>query len=68
MKKADVNGENELPLYTWLKSQKGFGPNEKQCQFAYGMLAIAYNNLPQDIYELAYRRLFYKKMALNYVN
>ena len=28
MKKADVNGENELPLYTFLKSQqrfKGFG-------------------------------------------
>ena len=25
MKKADVNGENELPLYTYLKSQKGFG-------------------------------------------
>ena len=24
MKKADVNGENELPLYTWLKAQKGF--------------------------------------------
>ena len=24
MKKADVNGENELPLYTWLKSRKGF--------------------------------------------
>lgn len=23
-KKADVNGENELPLYTFLKSQKGF--------------------------------------------
>ena len=23
MKKADVNGENELPLYTWLKAQKG---------------------------------------------
>lgn len=23
-KKSDVNGENELPLYTWLKSQKGF--------------------------------------------
>ena len=22
-KKADVNGKNELPLYTWLKSQKG---------------------------------------------
>lgn len=24
MKKADVNGKNELPLYTWLKAQKGF--------------------------------------------
>ncbi len=24
MKKADVNGDNELPLYTYLKSQKGF--------------------------------------------
>lgn len=24
MKKADVNGENELPLYAYLKSQKGF--------------------------------------------
>lgn len=23
-KKAEVNGANELPLYTWLKSQKGF--------------------------------------------
>ena len=23
-KKSDVNGENELPLYTWLKAQKGF--------------------------------------------
>ena len=24
MKKSDVNGENELPLYTYLKSQQGF--------------------------------------------
>lgn len=24
MKKSDVNGENELPLYTFLKSQQGF--------------------------------------------
>ena len=24
MKKSDVNGENELSLYTYLKSQKGF--------------------------------------------
>lgn len=25
MKKSDVNGGNELPLYSYLKSQKGFG-------------------------------------------
>ena len=25
MRKSDVNGANELPLYTYLKSQKGFG-------------------------------------------
>lgn len=24
MKKAEVNGPNELPLYSWLKAQKGF--------------------------------------------
>ena len=24
MKKADVNGENELPLFTFLKSKQGF--------------------------------------------
>ena len=24
MKKSDVNGENELPLYKWLKERKGF--------------------------------------------
>ena len=24
MKKSDVNGENEIPLYTYLKAQKGF--------------------------------------------
>ena len=24
MKKVDVNGENELPLYTYLKAEKGF--------------------------------------------
>ena len=31
MHKSDVNGENELPLYTWLKSHKGFegfGPHQ----------------------------------------
>ena len=29
MKKADVNGENELPLYTYLKSQIGFAGFEE---------------------------------------
>ncbi len=30
-KKSEVNGENELPLYTWLKEQKGFeGEYEKE--------------------------------------
>ena len=29
-KKSDVNGENELPLYTWLKSQKGFEGFDKE--------------------------------------
>jgi len=24
MRKSDVNGENELPLYTWLKAERGF--------------------------------------------
>ena len=24
MKKSEVNGDNELPLYTFLKSEKGF--------------------------------------------
>lgn len=28
-KKSDVNGANELPLYTWLKSQKGFAGFDK---------------------------------------
>lgn len=29
-KKSDVNGENELPLYTWLKSQRGFEGFDKE--------------------------------------
>ena len=29
MKKADVNGENELPLYAYLKAQKGFAGFEE---------------------------------------
>lgn len=29
-KKSDVNGENELPLYTWLKSKKGFEGFDKE--------------------------------------
>lgn len=39
MKKSDVNGENELPLYTYLKSQKGFEG------FGHGPKAIAMNAL-----------------------
>ena len=31
MKKADVNGANELPLYTYLKSQKGFEGFVEDC-------------------------------------
>ncbi|MBR1702549.1 MAG: glutathione peroxidase [Lachnospiraceae bacterium] len=40
MKKADVNGENELPLYTYLKSQQGFaGFGEgQQAEFMKGFL------------------------------
>ncbi len=37
MKKADVNGPNELPLYTYLKKEKGFAgipdPNGEFAQF-----------------------------------
>lgn len=29
-RKSDVNGANELPLYTWLKSQKGFEGFDKE--------------------------------------
>ena len=36
MKKSDVNGENELPLYTFLKSKKGFEGFPKG-QFSDGM-------------------------------
>ena len=35
MKKSDVNGENELPLFTYLKSQKGFEG------FGHGPVALA---------------------------
>lgn len=35
MKKSDVNGENELPLYTYLKSQQGFKG------FGFGPAALA---------------------------
>ena len=41
MKKADVNGENELPLYTYLKKEKGFEgfPESKMTEFMEQMLA-----------------------------
>ena len=39
MKKSDVNGENELPLYAYLKSQKGFeGFGKGPAALAMGMM------------------------------
>ena len=43
MKKSDVNGENELPLYTWLKSQKGFEG------FGKGAMALAMSAMLKKI-------------------
>ena len=39
MKKADVNGENEIPLFAYLKSQKGFEG------FGKGVKALAMNTM-----------------------
>ena len=43
MHKSDVNGENELPLYTFLKSQKGFEG------FGHGPKALAMSGLLKGI-------------------
>ena len=43
MMKADVNGENELPLFAYLKSQKGFEG------FGKGMKALAMNAMLRTI-------------------
>ncbi|MBO4411944.1 MAG: glutathione peroxidase [Lachnospiraceae bacterium] len=43
MKKSDVNGENELPLFTFLKSEKGFEG------FGKGVAAIAMNSMLKKI-------------------
>ena len=43
MKKSEVNGENELPLYTWLKSQKGFAG------FGHGPMALAMSAMLKKI-------------------
>ncbi len=43
MKKSDVNGENELPLYTFLKSQKGFAG------FGKGVKALAMGTMLKKI-------------------
>ena len=42
MKKSDVNGENALPLYTYLKSQKGF-------EGFHGAMAIPMNAMLRKI-------------------
>ena len=39
MKKSDVNGENELPLFTYLKGEKGFEG------FGHGPAALAMSAL-----------------------
>lgn len=43
MKKSDVNGENALPLYTWLKSEKGFEG------FGHGPAALAMSAMLKKI-------------------
>lgn len=43
MKKSEINGENELPLYTYLKSQKGF------TGFGKGVKAVAMNTMLKKI-------------------
>ncbi len=43
MKKSDVNGANELPVYTYLKSQKGFEG------FGKGVKAVAMNVMLKKI-------------------
>ena len=43
IKKSEVNGENELPLYTWLKSQKGFAG------FGHGPMALAMSAMLKKI-------------------
>ena len=43
MKKSDVNGENELPLYSYLKSQKGFEG------FGNGVKALAMSTMLKKI-------------------
>ena len=43
MKKSDVNGENALPLYGFLKEQKGFGG------FGFGPMAIAMSAMLKKI-------------------
>lgn len=45
MKKSDVNGENELPLYTFLKAQKGFEG------FGKGISAMALNAASKKLAE-----------------
>ena len=47
MKKSEVNGENELPLYTYLKSQQGFKG------FGMGPMALAMGAMLKKIGELA---------------
>lgn len=47
-KKSEVNGKNELPLYTWLKSRKGFeGAYEEKLAAIMEKLYNEHNNEPR---------------------
>lgn len=44
--KIEVNGENEIPLYTWLKSQKGFVGFDKDHKLTLILEGMFDKNLP----------------------
>ncbi len=46
MKKSLVNGEGELPLYTWLKEQKGFEGFGKGAKA--GLMSLMLRKIPKD--------------------
>ena len=63
---TDLISENIQVLCELLARTDVTSFEKLQCQFAYGMLAIAYNNLPQDKYKLI-RMPEYKNFDLGYM-